>query len=39
MEATSGLTTLNLILNDMVTSLSEKTSGSYVGTIMAPSAK
>lgn len=38
-EATSGLTTLNLILNDMVTSLSEKTSGSYVGTIMAPSAK
>lgn len=38
-EATSGLTTLNLILNDMVTALSEKTSGSYVGTITAPSAK
>ncbi len=35
-EATNGLTSLNIIINDMVTSLKEEKSGTYIGTISTP---
>lgn len=35
-EATNGLTTVNLIINDMVTKLTEQSAGSYVGNITTP---
>lgn len=37
-EATSGLTSLNLIINDTLTTLKEQASGTYSGSINAPKA-